>query len=186
MCSSKYQNNKSQPLQWGTETRFWIMLSCKVSQERWDFQGRALADPDQCTVCQMQDCRTRWGWGQVASQHPCAKAAAGTSGPLVATVLPWGLSRATASESSCFLFKGAHNWRLFCRHHCIARPVPVSCSGYSQAQEEGPLQLKYSSTATHTSIVLNTGPVFAFWASSAMSWQHLQAEERANLVRKNK
>ena len=96
------------------------------------------------------------------------------------------LSRATASESSCFLFKGAHNWRLFCRHHCIARPVPVSCLGYSQAQEEGPLQLKYSSTATHTSIVLNTGPVFAFWASSAMSWKHLQAEERANLVRKNK
>ena len=89
MCSSKYQNNKSQPLQWGTETRFWIMLSCKVSQERWDFQGRALADPDQCTVCQMQGCRTRWGWGQVASMHPCAKAAAGTSGPLVATVLPW-------------------------------------------------------------------------------------------------
>ena len=58
----------------------------------------------------------------------------------------------------CFRFKGTHRLRPVCRPRCSA----MRC--YSQAQGEGPLQLKYKSqpsTATH--IVLNIGPVSAFW-----------------------
>ena len=59
----------------------------------------------------------------------------------------------------CFRFERAHRLRPVCRRRCNA----MRC--ISQAQAEGPLQLKHSSqlnTATH--IELNIGAVSAFWA----------------------
>ena len=79
----------------------------------------------------------------------------------------------------CFRFEGAHELRRVCRHRCDAT------RRFSRAQGEGPLQLEYSSRLnTAARIVLSSGAASAFWASSAMSQPHLQAEEGANLVRK--
>ena len=76
------------------------------------------------------------------------------------TRVPIKESIGARQEGPGLRFQGAHKLRPVCRHRCNA----MQC--YSQAQGEGPLQLKYSSqlnTATH--IVLNIGPVSAFWAS---------------------
>ena len=89
------------------------------------------------------------------------------------------LCRGGCSARRCCRFGGAHSLRPVRRHRC---DVMRCCS---QAQAEGPLQLKCSSqlkAASH--IVFNIGPVSALWASSAMSSPHLQAEEGASLVRK--
>ena len=91
----------------------------------------------------------------------------------------WGYTAAGRLPRRCFRFEGAHKRRPVCPNHIFLRRRPKGAGGcfrfegdhkprpvgrhrcgatrcYSQAQGEGPLQLKYSSrlnTATH--IVLN-------------------------------
>ena len=73
----------------------------------------------------------------------------------------------------CFRCEGAYKLRPVCRHRCNA----MRC--YSQAQGEGPLQLKYSSqlnTATHTDCAAVTSPprrishIIAAGTTSSGAW----------------